>query len=186
MTNVRRCSTDELAQALADDDCQVIDVREPAEYRSEYIEGTLLAPLSRFERHQHELDHERPVHVVCRSGTRAAQAAERLVARGCRDVRVVEGGLTAWVSEGRAVEWQPGGAWSLERQVRFGAGAVVFASVAAGFAIHPAFAIVAGAAGGGLMFAGATDTCFLGMVLARMPWNRAGEAEGCSVGAAAR
>jgi hypothetical protein len=41
--------------------------------------------------------------------------------------------------------------------------------------VHPGFLGLAAFVGGGLVFSGVTDTCGMGMVLARMPWNRAGE-----------
>mgnify|MGYP003572779105 FL=1 len=65
---------------------------------------------------------------------------------------------------------------SLERQVRIAAGSLVVLGVALGFAVHPGFFGLAGFVGAGLVFAGLTDTCGMGMVLARMPWNRGGAA----------
>ncbi len=186
MTNIKRATTEDLARALASEgDCQLIDVREPAEFESERIEGARLAPLSEFDRLQHELDGERPVHVLCRSGNRAERAAEKLVQQGYRDVRVVDGGLLAWVTEGREVERSENGVWSLERQIRFAAGSLVAAGVVGGFLVHPALFAVSGAVGAGLVFAAVTDTCAMGMLLARMPWNRRGGAAAeCSVGQA--
>ena len=60
---------------------------------------------------------------------------------------------------------------SLERQVRIAAGSLVLLGVGLGF-VHPAFFGLAGFVGAGLVFAGITDTCGMGMLLARMPWNR--------------
>jgi hypothetical protein len=61
---------------------------------------------------------------------------------------------------------------SLERQVRIAAGSLVLLGVVLGFTIHPAFFGLAGFVGAGLVFAGITDTCGMGMLLARMPWNQ--------------
>jgi hypothetical protein len=44
-----------------------------------------------------------------------------------------------------------------------------------GFFVHPLGYALAAFIGAGLVFAGVTDTCGMGMVLARMPWNQAGE-----------
>ena len=60
---------------------------------------------------------------------------------------------------------------SLERQVRIGAGSMVLAGVALGFLVNPAFFLLSGFVGGGLIFAGVTDWCGMGLVLAKMPWN---------------
>ena len=60
---------------------------------------------------------------------------------------------------------------SLERQVRIAAGSLVLLGAALSF-VHPAFIGVSAFVGAGLVFAGITDTCGMGMILARMPWNR--------------
>ena len=41
-----------------------------------------------------------------------------------------------------------------------------------GFFVHPYFIGLAAFIGAGLTFAGITDTCGMGMMLARMPWNQ--------------
>jgi len=38
--------------------------------------------------------------------------------------------------------------------------------------VHPAFIGLSAFVGAGLVFAGITDTCGMGMILARMPWNQ--------------
>jgi hypothetical protein len=62
--------------------------------------------------------------------------------------------------------------WSLERQVRFTAGLLVLAGVALGIIVHPYLFAISAFVGAGLAFSAATDTCAMGMALARMPWNR--------------
>ena len=65
---------------------------------------------------------------------------------------------------------------SLERQVRIAAGSLVLVGVLGGTLMHPYFYGLSGFVGAGLVFAGVTDTCAMGMMLARMPWNKVGEA----------
>ena len=77
-------------------ECQVIDVREFSEFNSERIADAQLMPLSNFEKHADEIDHSKPVYIMCRSGNRAKQAAEKLINRGFTDIHVIEGGMTAW------------------------------------------------------------------------------------------
>jgi len=48
----------------------------------------------------------------------------------------------------------------------------VFAGAVLGFLVHPYFFGLSGFVGAGLMFAGITDTCAMGMLIARMPWNQ--------------
>ena len=61
---------------------------------------------------------------------------------------------------------------SLERQVRIAAGSMVFAGAALGFFVHPYWIGLSAFVGAGLVFAGVTDTCGMGMMLAKMPWNQ--------------
>ena len=60
------------------------------------------------------------------------------------------------------------------------AGSLVVLGTVLGAFVHPAFLGLPAFVGAGLIFAGVTDTCGMGMLLARMPWNRAGEAAACS------
>jgi hypothetical protein len=63
---------------------------------------------------------------------------------------------------------------SLERQVRIAAGSLVLLGLVLSLT-HPWFIGLSGFVGAGLIFAGITDTCGMGMLLARMPWNRCGQ-----------
>jgi hypothetical protein len=63
---------------------------------------------------------------------------------------------------------------SLERQVRIAAGSIVLIGTLMGAFVHPAFLGLSAFVGAGLVFAGITDTCGMGMLLARMPWNQSG------------
>jgi rhodanese-related sulfurtransferase len=157
----------------AGDECQVIDVREFSEFNSERIEDAHLMPLSNFERHADEIDHSKPVYLMCRSGNRATKAAEKLMRKGFTDIHVVEGGMAAWASADLPVIKGESRTWSLERQVRFAAGLLVLTGVVLGFLLTPYLFLLSGFVGAGLVFSAVTDTCGMGMVLARIPWNKA-------------
>ncbi len=163
-------------------ECQVIDVREFSEFNSERIADAQLMPLSNFEKHAAEIDHSKPVYLMCRSGNRAKQAAEKLASKGFTDIHVVQGGMTAWAGANLPVVKSGSKVWSLERQVRFTAGLLVLAGVVLGFALTPFFFLLSGFVGAGLIFAGATDWCGMAMLLARMPWNKAPQANICDRG----
>ena len=154
-------------------ECQVIDVREYSEFNSERIAAAQLMPLSNFEKHAGEIDHTKPVYLMCRSGNRARQAGERLMNKGFSDIHVIEGGMAAWFAANLPVIKGESKVWSLERQVRFTAGLFVLAGLVMGFLVSPYLFLISGFIGAGLMFSAATDTCAMGMVLARMPWNKA-------------
>lgn len=117
---------------------------------------------------------DRSVYVICRSGSRGRQASEKLQSAGLNAVNV-EGGTTAWEAAGLPVTRSGAKVMSLERQVRIGAGSLVVIGVLVGALIHPTFYAFSGLVGVGLVFAGVTDWCGMGMLLAKMPWNRTGD-----------
>lgn len=94
-----------------------------------------------------------------------------LAAAGVEAVVNVEGGTHAWTDAGLPVV-RGKKAISLERQVRIGAGFLVVVGVVLGWLADAACASLAAFVGAGLVFAGVTDTCGMGRLLARMPWNR--------------
>ncbi len=157
----------------------LIDVRTPAEFEAAHIDGAVNVPLDVLEEDPAAIAAEidGPAVLTCRSGTRASQAQQKLVSAGADDLRVLEGGLVAWeqsgfdVNEGRS-------RWDLERQVRFVAGVLVLTGILASLAWEPA-KFFSAAIGLGLMVAALTNTCAMGMVLAKMPWN--GAAEECDL-----
>ena len=151
----------------------LIDVRTPAEFREVHVEGAENVPLQTLDPAAATEAHSAggPVRVLCRSGRRAAQAVERLNAAGV-EAEVVEGGTLACVAAGLPVV-RGEASVSLERQVRIAAGSLVAAGVALGAFVHPLFLLLPGFVGCGLVFSGLTDTCGMGNLLARMPWNRA-------------
>jgi len=62
---------------------------------------------------------------------------------------------------------------SLERQVRIAAGLLSATGAFLALLISPWFAAIPAFVGSGLVFSGVTDTCTMGMLLARLPYNRA-------------
>jgi hypothetical protein len=84
---------------------------------------------------------------------------------------VLDGGIAAWRSTGGKVRHGGRQRWALERQVRLVAGGIVAASVI-GSAFVPGLKWLAGAVGAGLAIAAVTDTCAMGSVLAKLPYNR--------------
>lgn len=170
--SIRQCTPREAREALVKGkECELVDVREFPEYEAERVAGATLAPLSTLDKNLRSADLERPLYLLCRSGKRAGQAAERLAARGFNDLRVIDGGLQGWAAAGLPVERGTGRVWSLERQVRFVAGLLVLAGVLLSL-LSPWFVLISGFVGAGLTFSAITDTCGMGMILARMPWNR--------------
>ncbi|WP_020474288.1 rhodanese-like domain-containing protein [Zavarzinella formosa] len=150
----------------------LIDVRTPVEYRSIHAEGARSIPLDRLD--AANVSQSEPIYVICHTGGRAAKACEMLKLAGNPNVVNVEGGTKAWEEAGLPVV-RGKKAMSLERQVRIAAGSLVLIGVALGFLVHEYLFGLSGFVGAGLVFAGVTDTCGMGMLFARMPWNQVGQ-----------
>jgi rhodanese-related sulfurtransferase len=177
-TTTRTIDAPTLQERLRASEVRVLDVRTPAEFESAHIPGSYNVPLDLLREHRHELTRhlDEEVVLVCRSGARAGQAEQALATSGLPGLRVLEGGMTAWESSGAAVN-RGRVTWELERQVRLVAGSIVAAGIA-GSTLRPGLKWVAGGVGAGLVVAALTNTCAMGMALARMPWNRgAGEVD---------
>ncbi|MDF1699700.1 MAG: DUF2892 domain-containing protein [Planctomycetota bacterium] len=174
-----------IARVRAGGSISVIDVRTGGEYASEHIPGSHLIPLDQVAARADEIRAvPAPRLLLCRTGQRAEMARTTLAPLGISGLTVIDGGIEAYVARGGdAVKGK--GAISLERQVRIAAGALVALGVGLGTFVHPAFYGLAGFVGLGLVFAGVTNTCAMGMLIARMPWNRAPETAGGSAGGCA-
>ena len=153
-------------------DVRVLDVRSPAEFEGVHIPGAYNVPLDTLGEHAEDIQRhvDEPVVLVCRSGMRASQAEQRLAGAGRGNVTVLEGGMMAWE---RSVGRVNRGAtkWDLERQVRLVAGAIVLLAIVVSIWV-PAMRFVAGFVGAGLTFAALTNTCAMGMMLSKLPYNR--------------
>ncbi len=154
---------------------ELIDVRTPAEFEQVHLEFARNVPLDQLDPKQIRASRAgatEPLYLICQRGGRGRQACDKLAAAGLANVINVEGGTAACEAAGLPVV-RGQKAMSLERQVRIAAGALVFIGSMLGFFVHPYWIALSAFIGAGLVFAGVTDTCGMGMVLARMPWNRA-------------
>ena len=115
---------------------------------------------------------DQEIHVICQSGGRSMKVCQKLESAGFEKVVNVEGGTSAWDGTGLPVIAGKK-AMSLERQVRIAAGALVVIGTVIGHFYNPAGYGLSAFVGAGLVFAGVTDTCGMGMIIAKMPWNRA-------------
>lgn len=151
---------------------EVIDVRTPAEFGSVHATGVKNVPLDALNVEsikQSRAGKKEPLYVICQSGARAKKACDQLLAAGVAVVSI-EGGTNGWVAAGLPVK-KGKGVISLERQVRIAAGSLAFTGAILALTVHPYFAGLSAFIGAGLVFAGVTDTCGMGMMLAKMPWN---------------
>lgn len=150
---------------------QLVDVRSASEFASGHIPGTVNVPMEQAEKRVADFDLDSQVVLVCKSGTRA-EIVRRLLASKIPNVSVLEGGTDAWTQDGFPLVQSQKTRWSLERQVRLGAGVLILASVGLAVWVNPLWLGFTAFVGAGLTFAGATDICGMGLLLARLPWNR--------------
>lgn len=154
----------------------IIDVRTPIEYAEVHVTQARLIPLDSLAPQalieSGQLPNNKPIYILCRSGQRAAKASEQFLKDGFSNTVVVEGGTLAWIEAGLPVERGKVNVISLERQVRIAAGSLVLSGVLLGWFVHPAFFGLSAFVGSGLIFAGITDWCGMGLLLAKAPWNQ--------------
>lgn len=154
---------------------ELVDVRTPVEYRAAHVEFARNVALDQLDpaavMNARNGTRDQPLYLVCQSGARGEQARAKFAAAGFTNVINVDGGTQACISAGlRIVRGKA--AMSLERQVRIAAGSLVLLGIVLSLFVHPYLLGLSAFVGGGLVFAGITDTCGMGMLLARMPWNR--------------
>lgn len=176
--SIRTISAAEFSQ-LHKHGLHLVDVRSPAEHAGSHVDGAVCCPLGEWETDKLLADLRRrgfgaddTLYLLCQSGRRAQMAAEKITAVSAVNVVVVEGGTQSCAEAGVPLRSTGKAVMPLERQVRIAAGFLVLGGVLLGTFVNPAWYALSGFVGAGLMFAGITDTCAMGMLIARMPWNR--------------
>lgn len=155
----------------------LVDVRSPSEYADGHAAGAVSVPLDEIDSQplQARLDEAagslKPLYLICASGRRAEQAAQKLKNQGLHNLALVDGGTQAWLAHRLPLERKlplP----SLERQGQIALGVLILLMLAKGTLLHPLFYALVGLLGIGLILSGITARCGLTALLARMPWNR--------------
>lgn len=187
MTNFSTMRAEQLA-AVDPNAGIILDVRTKMEHAEKHLGfGHAHVPLDALQPEdfmlRHGLDKDAGVYILCRSGKRATQAAEKFAAAGYRNVKVIEGGIIACEDCGHEVKGtgagatpgmaaRPQGPLSLERQVRIAAGLFAATGAALGLFVNPVFTVIPLFVGAGLIFAGVTDRCGMALMLTKAPWNK--------------
>jgi len=175
MSEIATISVQQLSDLPRQTNVEVIDVRTPAEFQEVHAVIAENVPLDSLDPDavikQRNGSVSDPLYVICRSGSRSMNACKQFLAAGHSQVVNVDGGTLAWDEAGLPVV-RGKETISLERQVRIVAGALVLLGAVLGLFVHIYFVGLSAFVGGGLMFAGITDTCGMGMMLAKMPWNQ--------------
>jgi phage shock protein E len=82
----------------------VLDVRAPEEFVTGHLPGAVNIPYDQVAARLAEVPKDKDVVLYCRSGRRAAMAAEVLAANGYSRLKHLEGDMPAWIAQGRPVE----------------------------------------------------------------------------------
>ncbi|WP_377273687.1 rhodanese-like domain-containing protein [Peterkaempfera sp. SMS 1(5)a] len=153
----------------------VIDVRSPGEFASGHIPGAHNVPLDQVQQALpvlRKVAERGEIAVVCASGARSQNACNQLAAAGIAAATVV-GGTSAWAQDGKPLN-RPAGArtvWAMDRQVRLAAGTLVLIGLLGDLAL-PGLRWLSAGVGAGLVFSALTNTCAMGNMLGKLPYNR--------------
>lgn len=143
------------------------------EYDNIHLEKAENIPLDSIENSDIKEQFEQDKHIVfiCKSGARSEKAMKLFQKAGFNNIDFVEGGTDQCHEEGMEVV-ENKNIMSLERQVRIAAGLLVVIGVILAITVNEAFIALSAFVGAGLVFAGITNTCGMGLLLAKAPWNR--------------
>lgn len=154
----------------------LLDVRTPVEFAEVHVAHARNEPLDQLEPKilygAGCLPKGCPVYILCRSGGRAIKAAELFAREGYDNAIVVAGGTQAWCVAGLPVDRRAVQVVGLKRQVRIAAGSIMLAGILLAWFVHPGFLGLLALAGAGLIYAGITDWCVMGLLLAKLPGNQ--------------
>lgn len=164
------------AAALMTRGALLVDIREAAEHRRERIPGARHVPLSELQAgRRRDLGPASDIVFHCRSGARTATHAQVLAGLSGGKAHALAGGIEAWRRSGLPVARREAAKMPLHRQIWAAAGGLVLLGIVLGYAVAPAFFLLSGLVGAGLLQAGFTGWCGLEALLRRMPWNRPAE-----------
>ncbi len=168
---LQEISPAELKTLLDQGQITVVDVREHDEYRRDHIPHSKSLPLSNFDVEAIQ-EITGPFVLVCRSGNRSKQAAQQLLNHGFGSVTHLNGGILAWEQAGYPVQINKKAPISIMRQVQIIAGSLVLIGTILGAFVSPGFLFLSGFVGAGLLFAGASGTCAMAVLLGKLPYNQ--------------
>lgn len=169
---MKKITAKELKHKLEKGEVVLIDVREPAEHRGEHIEGAYLIPLDSINLEKLPST-DKPFVIHCRSGRRSMEACKKLLKENpSLELHSLDGGIVSWQDEGFHVNKSSSNILPLDRQTQVTVGFLALSGTLLGTFVEPAFYIIPGFVGTGLMFAGITGWCGMAKLLAKMPWNQ--------------
>ncbi len=172
-TSLEMISPHDAASLLKQDtQTKILDVRSALEFSQLHIEPSLNIPIDMISAKINELSQSGQNYLVlCHTGNRAAMAADMLMQSGIHTVKVMQGGIVHWQKEKLPVI-KGQGTMSLERQVRVIAGSLILLGIIMSWLLNWAFIFISVFVSSGLIYAGLTDNCLMGMLLMKLPYNK--------------
>ena len=85
----------------------LLDVREVDEFRQVRVEGSLFIPMSQLGARLADIPRDRPIVVMCATGSRSTGVTSYLLQQGFEDVGNVAGGIDGWQRMGLPVRQGP-------------------------------------------------------------------------------
>lgn len=161
-------------QALISKNPQIklLDVRSALEFSEIHIRDSINIPIDMISSKIKGLSQSGQSYITfCRTGNRSPMAADMLLQAGISSIKVMQGGMTAWQKQKLPVI-MGNTSVSLERQVRIAAGLLILFGIVMAQLAHGGFIWVSIWVACGLIFAGITNSCLMGMMLMRLPYNK--------------
>ena len=148
------------------------DVRTPSEYEEAHITGANLHPLDDLNGGEILFKAQgKKILLSCLSGGRCQKAAQKLKQQDI-ELNELEGSLQGWEAAGQPVVRSTPSGLSLIRQVHLTVSSINIVAALLALFLNPSWAWVLVGTGVGLFLSGATGFCGMGLMLAKMPWNR--------------
>lgn len=98
-------SNEEVEEKMMNDrDIVLLDVREPEEFALNHIPGAINIPLGDVENRASELDKEKDMYIICRTGNRSDMAARILSTLAFKKVFNVIPGMIQWTGKTESSE----------------------------------------------------------------------------------
>ncbi len=96
MTEIKVAKNEEVETKIEDKESIILDVREPSEYALQHVPNSTLIPLGELDRRLDEIDKNKTVYVICRTGNRSGHAVSFMMTQGFNDIYNVLPGMINW------------------------------------------------------------------------------------------
>ncbi len=172
MTQLPDIDPKTVADRLKTGDIILVDIRDPDEHAREHIAGAISLPLAGLKDAKLNIPGDGKVVFHCKTGMRTTSNCDALAQHVPGAAFVLEGGIDGWKKAGLPVRRDAKASLEINRQVQITAGGLALTGAVLAQFVHPGFIWLSGFIGAGLLFAGLSGWCGMGLFLARMPWNR--------------